>query len=296
MPLSVVVASACSLCNFVLREYQKIADYVTGLIGYCLLCDEVDSNLSLSIIDESRGEQYLRRLFLVMKEQGMLNGCEICSFIGSRQQCLYGCLCIVLLLFSTYEGDSSNIPNVDWVDQVVMNGGCSFVLDGGKFHQVGGREGELLLSMNGSARKSVAMCVFDLVNMKNPSGGMTGPGNCMCFNNMALWLTGMIGKHHKKLIKNHAFIHNACGFMMNMTNIGPGYMFGLSIKNCLKISSSSFPRSSIYVYLSTISWLGQVSGLFMVSYLMDRLKASFFNTYDQSDEDEHVVVMKKRTQ
>ena len=97
VPLSVVVASACFSCNFVLREYQKIADYVTSLIGYHLLHDEVDSNSSLSIVDESRGEQYLRRLFLVMKEQGMLNGCEISSFIGSRQQCSYGCLCIVLL-------------------------------------------------------------------------------------------------------------------------------------------------------------------------------------------------------
>ena len=111
---------------------------------------------------------------------------------------------------------------------------------------------------------------------------------------MALWLCGRIGEHHKKLIKNHAFIHDTCRFMMNMTNIGPGYVFGLSIKNCLKISSSSFP-SSIYVYLSTISWLGQVSGLFTVNYLMDRLKAPFFNTYNQLDEDEHVVVMKKDT-
>ena len=163
-----------------------------------------------------------------------------------------------------------------------MNGGCSFVLDGGKFHQVGVREGELLLSMNGAARKSVAMCVFDLVNMKNLSGGMIGPGNCMWFQNMALWLCGRIGEHHKKLIKNHAFIHDACSFMMNITNIGPGYVF-------------SFPKSSIYIYLSSISWLGQVSGLFTVNYLMDRLKAPFFNTYDQSDEDEHVVVMKKDT-
>ena len=39
--LSMVVASECSLCNFVLREYQKIADYVTSLIGYHLLRDEV---------------------------------------------------------------------------------------------------------------------------------------------------------------------------------------------------------------------------------------------------------------
>ena len=31
----------------------------------------------------------------------------------------------------------------------------------------------------------------------------------------------------------------------------------------------------------------------MVSYLIDRLKAPFFNTYNQLDEDEHVVVMKK---
>ena len=37
VPLSVVVAPACSLCNFVLQEYQKIADYVTSLIGYRLL-------------------------------------------------------------------------------------------------------------------------------------------------------------------------------------------------------------------------------------------------------------------
>ena len=79
----------------------------------------------------------------------------------------------------------------------------------------------------GSNAKSAAMCVFELVNVKNPSSGMIRPGNCLWFHNLMLALTGSIGDDYKKLMKNHACIHDACEFMMSFHENGPGYIFGM---------------------------------------------------------------------
>ena len=47
-----------------------------------------------------------------------------------------------------------------------------------------------------------------------------------------------IGPDCKKQIKNHACIHDACGFVMNHFGIGPGYVYGLFEGNALKVSSA----------------------------------------------------------
>ena len=78
-------------------------------------------------------------------------------------------------------------------------------------------------------------CVFDIVNTRNPSGGMIRPGNCQWFHNMMLFLTGGVSDRLQKLLKNHAALHDAFGFMLNTTDIGRGYGFGL------------FPGMSVYV-------------------------------------------------
>ena len=55
-----------------------------------------------------------------------------------------------------------------------------------------------------ASSKPIANCVFDLVNTKNPSGGMIGPGNCQWFHNVMLRLTGGVSEHMQKIFKNHA--------------------------------------------------------------------------------------------
>ena len=138
----------------------------------------------------------------------------------------------MLLLFGLYDSDSSNIPNVDWLRHVVMNGGCAHIVKP-VLHKVGMQEQCLLYDVHGGAHKSISMCIFDLVNTKNPSGGMIGPSNCLWFHNLILRLVGSVSSYYKKLMKNHACIHDACGFMMTFHDIGPGYIFGLFTNNAL---------------------------------------------------------------
>ena len=65
-----------------------------------------------------------------------------------------------------------------------------------------------------------------------------GPGNCLCFHKLMLTIFGTIGPDYKKVIKNCAYIHDACGFVMNHFEIRPGYMYGLFQENALKVSSA----------------------------------------------------------
>ena len=48
------------------------------------------------------GEAYLRRLYLCLKNQGMVyvDGCNLSGYFGCRQQCLYGCMCFCLLVMA----------------------------------------------------------------------------------------------------------------------------------------------------------------------------------------------------
>ena len=74
------------------------------------------------------GELYLRRLYSMLKEQNMVNDCNISDYIGSRQQCLYGCMCFMLLLFSMYNSiNLMKVKNIDWFQGTVIKGGCSLI-------------------------------------------------------------------------------------------------------------------------------------------------------------------------
>ena len=130
-------------------------------------------------------------MYLVLKEQEMvclLNGMLLDHF-GSRQQCLYGCVCFLLLMFAMYNSDCSNMSNVDWLLQVVLGGGCSNVIGPNQVHKMCMREVDLLKHIQGDEHKIFSMCIFDVVNTKNPSDGMIGPGNCEWFHNLMLkWL------------------------------------------------------------------------------------------------------------
>ena len=83
------------------------------------------------------------------------------------------------------------------------------------------------------------------MNTKNLSGGMIGPGNCQWFHNIMLRLMGGVGEDTQKLMKNHAAIHDACGFMLTHTNIGPSYVSDLFPHTIMNVFSAGASRSSL---------------------------------------------------
>ena len=81
------------------------------------------------------------------------------------------------------------MKNVDWLTCTVLNRGCGDLLDSSGLSK---NEKRVLLSLGGG-KKSICQCVFDLVNTKNPSGGLIGPGNRMWFHQLILRLSGCVG-------------------------------------------------------------------------------------------------------
>ena len=58
------------------------------------------------------------------QEQGVI----FSDYIGSRQQCLYGCFCFMVLFISMYYSDDlMNVKNVDWLQGIVIKGGCQLL-------------------------------------------------------------------------------------------------------------------------------------------------------------------------
>ena len=287
--LNQIVTIAYSLCNYIWSSYEKLSLSIELLIMYRLQPksnDEGDGTAAVQEVleDSADGEAYLERMYLMLRDQGMVsaNECVLSGSFGCRQQCLYGCVCFCMLLIAMYHGDRANMSLVDWVNHVVLSGGCAKVVDVG---ELGLMEKVLLNSIaEVPSSKPIANCVFDLVNTKNPSGGMIGPGNCQWFHNVVLRLTRGVSEDMQKIFKNHAAIHDACGFMLTHTNVGAGYVFGLFPHDMISVSSAGACRSSIGHWLSSISALGQASGLVMTYYLMKRLQAPFLNTYDDQDQ------------
>ena len=127
--------------------------------------------------------------------------------------------------------------------------------------------------------------------MRNPSGGMIGPGNCQWFHNMMLFLTGGVSDQLQKLLKDHAALYDAFGFMLNTTDIGRGYGFGLFPGMSVYVSSAGAGRSAIGKWLLSLSWFGQCLGLISVHFTMNKLKVPFLNECDDEDIKERSVVM-----
>ena len=113
----------------------------------------------------------------------------------------------------------------------------------------------------GGSDKTISKCIFDLVNTSKPSGGLVGPGNSLWFHKLALKIFGTIGPDYKKLIMNHACIHDACGFLMNHFKVRPGYVYGLFEENTLEISNAGKTRGYFDSTFSSLRCLGQLTGL-----------------------------------
>ena len=135
--LSELVGFSYPLCEFIYPKYNAICVEIEWAImkrvddGVCCSVandeeenDEVDRGLQ-EIIPEA--EAYIKRLYLCLKGQEMVsaNECVLSGYFGCRQQCLYGCLCFCLLVFALfYSGDRVDMMGIDWVNHVVLNGGC----------------------------------------------------------------------------------------------------------------------------------------------------------------------------
>ena len=73
-------------------------------------------------------ELYLRRLYLTLKEQNMVDGRNISNYVGSRQQCLYGCMSFMLLYFSMYDCVIlMKVKNINWFQESVIKASCSLI-------------------------------------------------------------------------------------------------------------------------------------------------------------------------
>ena len=74
---------------------------------------------------------------------------------------------------------------------------------------------------------------------------MIGPGNCQWLHNCLLFLSGRVGDYTQKTLKNHAAIHNACGFMLSNLGVGAGYGFGYFPHSVVCLLSGGSDRNGV---------------------------------------------------
>ena len=136
-----IVYFTYALCNAIVSGYSKLSRRIIKLISN--RCnrkergdggrDEVDG----SDEDERRVtyevEMYLRQLYLSFRAQSFIDeeGKMDDHYVGCRQQCLYGCVCFVVLFFDLYNNfDAIGMKNVDWLTSTVLNRSCGDLVDG----------------------------------------------------------------------------------------------------------------------------------------------------------------------
>ena len=79
------------------------------------------------------------------------------------------------------------LKNIDWFQGTIIKGGCQNLPlllhhdnpSSSSDQHPPSAAAHQLLSTLGSGEKSIAKCIFDLVNTTNPSGGLVGPGNSL---------------------------------------------------------------------------------------------------------------------
>ena len=279
-----MIECAYALCDAIVDDYESLSRRMMRAIRLrCRLStpvDEEDCGVVGECLKLAYGiELYLRQLYLSLRGQSFdVNDESSVRYIGSRQQCLYGCICFVVMFFEAYDNfNAVGMKNVDWLMCSVLDRGCSDVDD--VVRKRGKWEGTVLEGIGGG-KKSICQCVFDLVNTKNPSSGMIGPGNCMWFHRLMLWVSGRVGEWYEKLLKNHAAIHDAFGFLLNQNDIGPGYMYGVYPN--IKVRSQ--------YWWNHCCFMGQLSGLYALGKLMmtnkgkDVRSFSSFDVHDKREE------------
>ena len=188
LSLKRLIECAYALCNAVIDDYESLSHRVVQTIRSRTV-RSVDCVDGVHIETAYGIELYLRQLYLTLKSQSFdVDDPLSIQYVGSRQQCLYGCVCFVVMFFEAYDNfDAVGMKNVDWLMCIVLDRGCNDLNGGGK--ATIGKWEKMVLEGVGGGKKSICQCVFDLVNTKNPSGGMIGPGNCMWFHHLMLQLS-----------------------------------------------------------------------------------------------------------
>ena len=72
------------------------------------------------------------------------------------------------------------VKNINWFQGTIIKGGCSLIRNHSS-HQSIPINHEKVLQELGGVDKTIAECIFDLVNTANLSGGLICPGNSLWF-------------------------------------------------------------------------------------------------------------------
>ena len=183
-----------------------------------------------------------------------------------------------------------NMKNVDWFQGTIIKGGCHSLHLPLASSSMPHSANRLITILGGGMNKTISKCIFDLVNTANPSGGLVRPGNSMWFHNLMIKLFGTVSHDYKKLIKNHACIHDACGFLIKHLENGPGYVYSLFRENFITVSNAGRPSGFINLFFPSQCWLGQITGLRVTRNLMTNVDViNSFKKYDSMDiSEEHM--------
>ena len=119
----------------------------------------------------------------------------------------------------------------------------------------------VLRILGGISNKTMAEYLFDFANTTNPTGGITGPDNSIWFQNLMLKVFGVVSDGLKKVLKNYACIHDACGLLFKCLGVGPGYTYAMPASKVITVSSAGSGSGSL---LGQCCWLGQLTGLWSV--------------------------------
>ena len=116
------IECAYALCNAVIDDYESLSHRVVQTIRSCtaVSVDCMDGGVRLEMAYGI--ELYLRRLYLTLKSQSFDVDDDNVRYMGSRQQCLYGCVCFVAMFFEAYNNfDAVGMKNVDWLMCIVLD-------------------------------------------------------------------------------------------------------------------------------------------------------------------------------
>ena len=185
-----LVNMSSKLCDLIYEDYANASNELKNMMLVRLVINDepdgsAEEDITSKVMSQYEGELYLRRLYHAIHEQSMVvvndnvMGTKFSDYIGSRQQCAYGCFCFLMIFFSMYNSMKlMKLKNIDWFQGTVIKGGCQNLPlllhhnnpPGSDQHPPSAAAHQLLSTMGGG-EKSIAKCIFDLVNTTNLSGG-----------------------------------------------------------------------------------------------------------------------------
>ena len=122
--LKQLIECAYALCNAVIDDYESLSHRVVRTIRSHTVVDCVYGVVEECLEMAYGVELYLRRLYLTLKTQSF--DVDNVQYVGSRQQCLYGCICFMVMFFEAYDNfDAVGMKNVDWLMCIVLDHGCN---------------------------------------------------------------------------------------------------------------------------------------------------------------------------